>query len=194
FYDLALDWDRRFPVKADRTVGDDIFLRTVNLIRNRVVSLGPVRGEDVVGSPAEEEIEGMPQLLAHGIPDHVVEVAHRPATELEISRCILLGPTGSLHYAVERDEGQYDELSHLRQEPPCYQLSALRTTEGSRIHRPGRRPPARRAFNPRSLACARLGLAGWVGLSAASSDPRSARRQLSSLRTSRSLRAKASGW
>ena len=33
-----------------------------------------------------------------------------------------------------------------------------------------------------------------LGLIAASSDPRSARRQLSSLRTSRSLRAKASGW
>jgi hypothetical protein len=40
-----------------------------------------------------------------------------------------------------------------------------------------------------------LGLAGWVGWSPPpASDMRSARRQLSSSRMSRSLRAKASGW
>src|SRR5215467_2537051 len=83
FHDVAVEQDRRLPVQADWTVGDDIFRSTVDRMSGFIVLLRPERGKDPVGPPAQQEIKTMPHLPAHDLADRVVEVPADHSPKLE---------------------------------------------------------------------------------------------------------------
>src|SRR5438552_210497 len=74
--DIAVDGDGLLPVGADRAVRDDIFRRPIDGIAGRVCRLRPKTGKDVVGLPAQKQVEGMAHLLAHRLADRVIEKGH----------------------------------------------------------------------------------------------------------------------
>src|SRR3982074_420024 len=76
--DIAVDGDGLLPIGADRAVRDDIFRRPIDRLAGRVGRLRPKTGKDVVGLPAQEQIEGMAHLLADRLADGVIEKGHRP--------------------------------------------------------------------------------------------------------------------
>src|SRR5437588_2955218 len=71
--DIAVDRDGLLPIGADGPVRDDVFRRPIDRIAGRVGRLRPKTGKDVVGLPAQEQIERMAHLLAHRLADGVVE-------------------------------------------------------------------------------------------------------------------------
>src|SRR5690606_68639 len=75
--------------------------------RNRVVlrNEGPVASEDVVGAPAEQEVEGLPEEGVHLVADRLFEEGRQPAAMGETALGILLRPAGGLHDTIERKEG-----------------------------------------------------------------------------------------
>src|SRR5438132_7417787 len=74
--DIAVDGDSLLPIGADGPVCDDVFRRPIDRIAGRVCRLRPITGKDVVGLPAQEQIEGMAHLLAHRLADGVIEKGH----------------------------------------------------------------------------------------------------------------------
>ena len=73
-----------------------------------------MRREDVVGAPAEQEVERLVEQLADLLAKHRVDVRNRgdPAAELEPASGILFRPAGCLHHAVHRNERADDHFSH----------------------------------------------------------------------------------
>src|SRR3979490_2474040 len=78
----------------------------------RVVAVGPVRGENLVGLAAKQEGEF---LLEHGVElfaERLIEIGHLPAAELEALGWILGRPAGRLHDAIHGNHGADDNLPH----------------------------------------------------------------------------------
>jgi hypothetical protein len=77
-----------------------------------LVVVGPVRGEDLVGLAAEQEVESLLEDAGELLAELSIEIGHRPAAELEGIGRILGWPSGRLHDAIEGNLGADDDLPH----------------------------------------------------------------------------------
>jgi hypothetical protein len=77
-----------------------------------LVGVGPVRGEDLVRLPAEDEVERLPHELGHCLHHLLVPERDGPAAVVEAPGGVFLGPAGRLHDPIEADEGVHNELPH----------------------------------------------------------------------------------
>src|SRR3954468_10610134 len=77
-----------------------------------IVLVGPVRGENLVGLAAEQEVELLLEDAVDLFAELLIEIGHHPAAELEALGRILRRPAGRLHDAVHRNEGADDYLPH----------------------------------------------------------------------------------
>src|SRR5262249_55470600 len=74
--------------------------------------VGPVRGENLVGLAAEQEVEFLLEDAVELFEGLMIEIGHRPAAELEALGRILGRPAGRLHDAIHGNLGADDNLSH----------------------------------------------------------------------------------
>src|SRR5215813_7112599 len=138
-HDIAAYALRGLPAESVEGARDDVFRRLVERLRDRVVALvRPVGGEELVGPTSEQHVELTGDSLANGLVQGVVPEGHDPAPVGEPVPRILLGATGRLHDAVQRDLANGDEPSHClslhfsacgrqlagsrRVDPPCRQV------------------------------------------------------------------------
>jgi hypothetical protein len=113
-HDIAAYALRCLPVELVEGARDDVFRRLVERLRNRVVALvRPVAGEDLVGPASQKHVELTGDGLANDLLRGVVHEGHGPTSVGKPVRRILLGATGRLHDAVQRDLGDCNDLSHL---------------------------------------------------------------------------------
>src|SRR5687768_17445055 len=76
------------------------------------VVVGPVRGENLVGLAAEQEVELLFEDAVELLAELLIEVGHHPAAELEAPRRILSRPAGGLHHAVQGNHRANDNFPH----------------------------------------------------------------------------------
>src|SRR5437016_6287736 len=76
------------------------------------VLVGPVRGENLIGLAAEQEVEFFLEDAVEFFAEFLIEIGHHPATELEALGRILSRRTGGLHHAVHGNLGADDSLPH----------------------------------------------------------------------------------
>src|SRR5687768_3324993 len=76
------------------------------------VVVGPVRGEDLVGLAAEQEVELLLEDAVELFAELLIEIGHHPAAELEALGRILGRPAGRLHDAIHGNHGADDNLPH----------------------------------------------------------------------------------
>src|ERR671936_1031009 len=127
-HDITVYALRGLPVELVEAARDDVFRRFVEGLRNRVVALvRPVAGEDLVGPASQKHVELTGDRLVNGLARGVVHEGHGPASVGEPVTRILLGATGRLHDAVQRDLGDYDDLSH--QLSPVFAFRIPRTND-----------------------------------------------------------------
>src|SRR5437763_9638006 len=74
--------------------------------------VGPVRGENLVGLAAEQEVEFLLEDAVELFAELLTEIGHRPAAELEALGPILGRPAGRLHDAIDGNLGADDDLPH----------------------------------------------------------------------------------
>src|SRR5258706_15999566 len=74
--------------------------------------VGPVRGENLVRPPAEQEVEFLLEDAVDLFAARLIEIGHRPAAELEALGRILGRPAGRLHDAIHGNLGADDNLPH----------------------------------------------------------------------------------
>src|SRR5947207_6679659 len=74
--------------------------------------VGPVRGENLVGLAAEQEVEFLLEDAVELFAELSIEIGHLPATELEALGRILGRPAGRLHDTIDGDHGADDNLPH----------------------------------------------------------------------------------
>src|SRR5262245_24693225 len=74
--------------------------------------VGPVRGENLVGLAAEQEVEFLLEDAVDLFEGLLIEIGHRPAAELEAFGRILGRPARRLHDAIHGNLGADDNLSH----------------------------------------------------------------------------------
>src|SRR3989440_6967512 len=77
-----------------------------------VVVVGPVRGENLVGLAAEQEVEFLLEDAVELFAERLIEIGHLPAAELEALGWILGRPAGRLHDAIHGNHGADDNLPH----------------------------------------------------------------------------------
>src|SRR5213594_2784916 len=77
-----------------------------------LVVVGPVRGENLVGLAAEQEVEFLLEDTVELFAKLSIEIGHLPATELEAPGWILGRPAGRLHDAIHGNHGADDNLPH----------------------------------------------------------------------------------
>src|ERR1700716_4300985 len=77
-----------------------------------VVVVGPVRGENLVGLAAEQQVELLLEDAVELFAERLIEIGHLPAAELEALGWILGRPAGSLHDAIHGNHGADDNLPH----------------------------------------------------------------------------------
>src|SRR5438445_2865980 len=77
-----------------------------------VVVVGPVRGENLVGLAAEQEVELLVEEVVDLFAEPLIEIGHLPAAELEALGWILGRPAGRLHDAIHGNHGADDNLPH----------------------------------------------------------------------------------
>src|SRR2546428_14086104 len=77
-----------------------------------VVVVGPVRGENLVGLAAEQEVEFLLEDAFELFAERLIEIGHLPAAELEALGWILGRPAGRLHDAIHGNHGADDNLPH----------------------------------------------------------------------------------
>src|SRR5438034_11828243 len=77
-----------------------------------VVVAGPVRGENLVGFAAEQEVEFLLEDVGELFAERLIEIGHLPAAELEALGGILGRPAGRLHDAIHGNHGADDNLPH----------------------------------------------------------------------------------
>src|SRR5436309_3071434 len=82
-----------------------------DLLRNGAV-VGPVRGENLVGLAAEQEVEFLLEDAVELFAELLIEIGHRPAAELEALGQILGRRAGRLHDAIHGNLGADDNLPH----------------------------------------------------------------------------------
>jgi hypothetical protein len=112
-HDIAAYALRFLPVEMSEGARDDVFRRLVEGLPDRVVAvMRPVGGPYLVGPASQKQVELTGDNLANGLARVVVHEGHGPASVGEPVRRILLGATGRLHDAVERDLGNGNDLSH----------------------------------------------------------------------------------
>src|SRR3989440_12163701 len=73
--------------------------------------VGPVRGENLVGLAAEQEVEVLEDAVDL-FAELLIEIGHRPAAESEALGRILGRPAGRLHDAIHGNLGADDNLPH----------------------------------------------------------------------------------
>src|SRR5258708_30339644 len=76
------------------------------------VLVGPVRGENLVGLAAEQEVEFLLEDAVDLFAALLTEIVHRPAAELEALGRVLGRPAGRLHDAIHGNLGADDNLPH----------------------------------------------------------------------------------
>src|SRR5438874_8558874 len=76
------------------------------------VLIGPVRGENLVGLAAEQEVEFLAEQAVDLFAELLIEIGHRPAAELEALGWILGRRAGRLHDAIHGNLGADDNLPH----------------------------------------------------------------------------------
>ena len=86
--------------------------RPVQQLGARLVRVWPVCGHDLVGLAAEHEVDRRRHRLGHGLGKLIAPVADHPASMIEALARVFLWTAGRLHDAVERREGEDDEISH----------------------------------------------------------------------------------
>src|SRR5947207_4434573 len=74
--------------------------------------VGPVRGENLVGLAAEQEVEFLLEDAVELFAELSIEIGHRPAAELEALGRILGRRAGRLHDAIHGNLGADDNLPH----------------------------------------------------------------------------------
>jgi len=72
----------------------------------------PVRGEDVVGRAAQQQIERLGEKLTDRIAGLFATERRDPAAKPEAASLVFLGADGSLQDAVKAGEYADDELAH----------------------------------------------------------------------------------
>src|SRR5438309_7003697 len=77
-----------------------------------VVVVGPVRGENLVGLAAEQEVEFLLEDAVDLFAELLIEIGHRPTAELESLGRILGSPAGRLHDAIHGNLSADDDLPH----------------------------------------------------------------------------------
>src|SRR5690348_14293449 len=103
---------RVLPVETIETTRDDVFRRLVERLRDRAGLVRPVSGEDLVGPASQKHVELTSDSLANGLAQGVIQEGHGPASVGEPVPRVLLGATGRLHDAVQRDLADCYDLSH----------------------------------------------------------------------------------
>src|SRR5436189_6474101 len=109
-----------------------------------VVVVGPVRGENLVGLAAEQQVEFLLEDAVELFAELLIEIGHHPAAELEALGWILGRPAGRLHDAIHGNLGADDNLPHGSRS-----LSKSRTNGPLPIRRG---PHAARGTSPGSLS------------------------------------------
>src|SRR3954469_3642414 len=113
-------------VPRQRPVGrcHDMLTNRIERLADRLVAVvGPVSGEDLVGSPAKQQLIAAAQQPPHRLLQRVVEIGEYPAA-VRKAGLVLLRPAWCLDHAVERLEKGADDLTHRRL------LRALRPQSG----------------------------------------------------------------
>src|SRR3954453_23054099 len=131
-------------VPRQRPVGRcyDILSNGIERLADRLVAVvGPVSGEDLVGSPAKQQLIATAQQPPHRLGQRAVEMGEHPAA-VRKAGLVLLRPAWCLDHAVERLEKGADDLTHrrlLRAPQPrsgrcqsCASSSSLRMLAGPR--------------------------------------------------------------
>src|SRR2546429_9584392 len=77
-----------------------------------VVVVGPVRGENLVGLAAEQEVEFLLEDAVELFAELLIEIGHHPAAEVEAVGRILGPSAGRLHDAIHENLGADDNLPH----------------------------------------------------------------------------------
>src|SRR5437763_16000041 len=127
-HDIAAYALRGLPVEVIKGVRDDVFRRLVERLRNRVVALvRPVGGEELVGPTSEQHVELTGDGLANDLLRAGVHEWHGSTSVGEPVPRILLGATGRLHDAAQRDLGDCNDLSHHLS--PVYAFRIPRTND-----------------------------------------------------------------
>src|SRR5687768_9390301 len=112
-YDILAQALRGLPVDSLEGARDDVFRRPVERLPYRVVVVvRPIGDPERVGPASQEQVELTGDSLAYRLLPGVVEEWHGPAALGEPVPRVLLGATGPLHDAVQRDLGYRNDLSH----------------------------------------------------------------------------------
>src|SRR3954465_3199073 len=122
--------------------------------------VGPVRGENLVGLAAEQEVEFLLEDSLDLFAARLIEIGHRPAAELEGLGRILGRSAGRLHDAIHGDLRADDDLPHgsLSLFEPTTNVPAGRAPVLKRFARP---PPRGDALDgPPAAACCTSSRAG----------------------------------
>src|SRR4051812_15134674 len=77
-----------------------------------LVVVGPVRGENLVGLAAQQEVEFLLEDAIELIAKLFTEIGHHPAAELEARGRIFPRPAGRLHDAIHGNLGADYNLPH----------------------------------------------------------------------------------
>src|SRR5437868_8268669 len=121
-----------------------------------VVVVGPVRGENLVGLAAEQEVEFLLEDAVELFAEILIEIGHFPAAELEALGWILGRPAGHLHDAIHGNHGADDNLPHGSL-PASVGLS-LAEPSGDRADNAGFRPLAAPHGSPTAARTTWLGM------------------------------------
>ncbi len=109
---------RAIPGEISAFAGRYVLRDAVELLGDVVVrpsfGVGPIRGKDVVGAPAQKEIVGLAEQLTDLFAEHWIGTRQRrsPAAELESAGRILFRPAWRLHDAVHRNHCTNDDFPH----------------------------------------------------------------------------------
>ena len=77
-----------------------------------LVVVGPVSCENLISLAPEQEIALLLEDAVDLFAEHLIEIGHHPAAELEALGGILPRPTRRLHDSIHRNLGADNDLSH----------------------------------------------------------------------------------
>src|SRR5216117_1128682 len=110
---------RALPARIDLArARNRVLLDLVEQFRDAAVGhifvvVRPVRGENLVGLAAEEEIELLLEDAVELFAKLLIEIGHLPAAEIEVLSRILSWSAGRLHDAVHGNHCADDYLPHI---------------------------------------------------------------------------------
>src|SRR5438552_4755292 len=110
-HDITAYVQRGRPVELVEAARDDVFRRLVERLRDRTAMVRPVGSEDLAGSASKKHVELTGDSLANWFRASSKKgMAQPPWVNPFLGS--LLGATGRLHDAVQRDLGNGDDVSH----------------------------------------------------------------------------------